>query len=222
MSLFKVSSFSAALCFFLSSVFLVPSAQVPQQLQKLETSKDLAEKLDLAIEPVFHWRHSQGISPYGSPTLSLSNRRRAFSPGEEIKLTLRLPPNAKAQAVLLTKGIFTLHDIQGQKLQEIGEAKIHSSPESTRSEGMAWTVPAVSEAEYFLAARFLDAERKPLTTRSEVIFITPEYTRLRAGAEKAVAGAVERLANADLKPALGTSNVSSLRRSFPLAWQITR
>jgi hypothetical protein len=32
-----------------------------------------------------------------------------------------------------------------------------------------------------------------------VIFITPEYTRLRAGAEKAVAGAVERLANADLK-----------------------
>jgi len=55
-----------------------------------------------------------------------------------------------------------------------------------------WTVPSeAAEGNYFLAARFADADGKAVLTRSEIVFLAPEYPSLLAAAQAAVARAVE-------------------------------
>jgi pimeloyl-ACP methyl ester carboxylesterase len=68
-----------------------------------------------------------------------------------------------------------------------------------------WKVPVVKEAEYFLAAKFTESGGKDLTTRSEIVFVSPEYPILLAEAEKSLQAAAEL---ASLPPVLKISLAS--------------
>jgi hypothetical protein len=52
--------------------------------------------------------------------------------------------------------------------------------------GATWRVPDVPEGRDFLAARFFSPEDRLLETRSEVVFLAPEYPSLRNAAEDAL------------------------------------
>jgi len=147
------------------------------------TSREFAQKVQLAAEPSHPFRYNQGTGPYGNPTLGLLERRRAFFPGEKVRIGFRLPREAKLAGPLEVKAVFSLHDLDGVKLQDAGEAALHASPSEVTG-SLDWTVPEAKEGSYFLAAHFLDADAKPLATRSEIVFLTPEYPRLLAEAEK--------------------------------------
>ena len=142
------------------------------------TDRDLARKVQLAAEPGYPFRYNTGTSPYGASTESLFDRgRRAFEPGEKVRLSFRLPREARVATPLEMRAVFTLHDLDGAKLHDAGEVALKA--EKTEASGsFEWTVPPVPEGSYFLAARFLDKDGKPLATRSEVVFVTPEYRRL--------------------------------------------
>ncbi len=149
------------------------------------TSREVAQKLQLAAEPSHPFRYNQGTGPYGNPTLGLLERRRAFFPGEKVRIGFRLPREAKLAGPVELRAVFSLHDLDGAKLEDAGEAALHASPTEVTG-SLDWTVPEAKEGSYFLAAHFLDADGKPLATRSEIVFLTPEYPRLLAEAERLV------------------------------------
>lgn len=149
------------------------------------TSRDLAQKVLLAAEPGHPFRYAQGTGPYGSPTMGLLERRRAFFPGEKVRLGFRLPRDAKVAGALETRAVFAVHDLDGAKVQDAGEAALRASASEVTG-ALDWTVPEAKEGSYFLAARFFDADGQPLATRSEIVFLTPEYPRLLAEVERIV------------------------------------
>jgi hypothetical protein len=53
------------------------------------TARDLASKVEVVAEPGFAFRYNSGRGPYGRSTESLLERRRAYFPGETVKLTRR-------------------------------------------------------------------------------------------------------------------------------------
>ncbi len=161
---------------------LLPGAMAVRGAEEAPfTARDLARKVQLSAEPASTFRYNNGSGPYGASTESLLERRRAYSPGERVKLSFRLPQDAKLSGPLETKALFALHDLDGVKLHDLGEASLKAAgTEVTGS--LEWTVPEAKQGSYFLAARFLDGEGKHLTTRSEVVFIAPDYERLLAEA----------------------------------------
>jgi dienelactone hydrolase len=79
------------------------------------------------------------------------------------------------------RAAFGLYDLDGKKIQDAGEAAVRA--EAGAVEGaLEWTVPEAGEGSYFLAARFMDAEGKTLATRSQVVFLDPDYPRVLAEA----------------------------------------
>ena len=58
-------------------------------------------------------------------------------------------------------------------------------------------MPEVAEGQYLLAARFSGEDGQPLATRSNVVFVTPEYPRLLEAARAALARARQKAATAD-------------------------
>src|SRR5260221_7100167 len=147
------------------------------------TVRDLAQKVQLSAEPGHPFGYNQGRGPDGSPTVNLLERRRAFFPGEKVRISFRLPREAKLEAPLEARAVFALQDLDGVKVQDAGEATLKAAASAVTGT-FEWTVPDAKEGSYFLAARFLDADGKPLGTRSEIVFLTPEYPRLLEAVEQ--------------------------------------
>ncbi len=145
--------------------------------------RDLAQKVQLSAEPGHPFRYNQGTGPYGSPTFNLLERRRAFFPGEKVHISFRLPREAKVDAPLEARAVFALQDLDGVKVQDAGEAALRAATSEVTG-SFEWTVPDAKEGSYFLAARFLDADGKALGSRSEIVFVTPEYPRLLEAAQQ--------------------------------------
>jgi dienelactone hydrolase len=151
------------------------------------TNKELAEKVELNIDPVYSWRYAQGTGPYPAPTQTLTGRRRAFYPGEELNLRFQLANGKSIPSALAASVSLELDDINGKKVQEIGNFKVGNEIPSS---AISWKVPTAEEGEYFLTARFSDDTGKSLTTRSEVVFLNPAFPQLRSQAEKALKNAL--------------------------------
>ena len=167
------------------------------------TARDLAQKVQLSAEPSHPFRYNQGTGPYGSPTFNLLERRRAFSPGEKVRISFRLPREAKVEAPLEVRAVFALQDLDGVKVQDAGEGALKAAASEVTG-SFEWTVPDAKEGSYFLAARFLDADGKPLGTRSEIVFLTPEYPRLLGAVEQT------RIDTAGLTPLLRDVSAPSM------------
>ncbi len=145
------------------------------------TARDLAQRVQAVAEPGFPFRYNQGTGPYGPSTLALFERPSAFYPGEKVRVSFRLPRDARLAGPLELRADFALHDLDGGKVQDGGEAALRAEgPQVTGV--LEWTVPEVREGSYLLAARFRDADGKPLLTRSQIVFVAPDYSRLLAEA----------------------------------------
>ena len=158
--------------------FVAVAPRLPGAEDAPWTVRDLAREVQLTAEPGYPFRYNQGTGPYGSPTLSLLDRRRAFHPGEKVRLTFALPREARIEDALQARAVFSLHDLDGTKVQDAGEATLRAA-EGEATGSLEWTVPAANEGSYFLAARILDADGQALVTRSEVVFVAPDFPRLR-------------------------------------------
>jgi poly(3-hydroxybutyrate) depolymerase len=182
------------LCWFVASSHF---AQESHTVKKLQLPKELAQRLKVAVEPVGpgrYYNHSNGDE--GSPTVPWLLIRRAFCPSETVTLRFRLPDDFQVASAVSLKVAVTLHDITGKKLQDVGETLVQASPSQVQGK-VQWTVPVVNEGEYFLAGRFSNSEGKWLMTHSDIVFVTPEYPRLRALAEKAIQVATRKLGSQD-------------------------
>lgn len=159
-------------------------SSLPAQERRLETPADLAARVRVVVEPTFHWRYSQD-GTYDNPTQSLLTSRRAFFPGEKLRSSFVIPDDAKAAGDLQGRVEFGMNDLDGVKVQSVGAVDIRTAAD--RVEGtLDWVVPEMKEGSYLLAARFADAEGRPLLTRSEIVFVAPEYPRLLAAAQAAL------------------------------------
>jgi hypothetical protein len=172
---------AAALAVFSPSAHLGEAQEPPAW-----TARDLSRKVQLDVEPGHAFRYNTGTGPYGVSTEALFERgRRAFSPGEKVRLAFRLPRDARIESALAARAAFALHDLDGAKLYDVGEVALAASKDEVTG-SLEWTVPPVKEGSYFLGGRFLDKDGALLAPRSEVVFVTPEFERLRQEA-KAVA-----------------------------------
>jgi hypothetical protein len=186
----------AVRCLPILILSLLTSLGFPQmgQPQAPRSNKELGERVELLIDPVYSWRYAQGTGPYPAPTLALTGRRRAFSPGEEVRLRFQLPGGKPAASSLSISVLVELYDLSGEKRQEIGNLKLEND---FASSVLPWKVPMEEEGEYFLSARFADADGKSLTTRSEVIFLSPAFAQLKSQAEKALQEAIPKIPKSD-------------------------
>ncbi|HYN02848.1 MAG TPA: prolyl oligopeptidase family serine peptidase [Vicinamibacteria bacterium] len=158
-------------------------------------AKSLAQRVEVAASPVHAFRYNQPI-PAPNQTKPLLTRRRAFYPAERVSLSFRLPPGATLAAPVRERVVLSLHDLLGAKLSDLGEAALSAAPAGV-SGTLEWTVPEVAEGQYLLAARFSGEDGAPLATRSNVVFVTPEYPRLLAAARAALVPARQKAATAD-------------------------
>jgi len=158
------------------------------QERRVETPADLAAQVQVTVAPRFEWRYAQDDDTYANPTVALLRNRRAFVPGEKVRVSFALD-GVKLEGPLSVQAAFGLTDLDGGKIQDVGNVEVRASAD--RVEGtLNWPVPDVAEGSYFLVARFTDPESRPLRTRTEIVFVAPEYPRLLAAAEAAVAQAV--------------------------------
>jgi pimeloyl-ACP methyl ester carboxylesterase len=165
-----------------ASVFALALLQATPRLRSADESpwnaRDLARKVQLAVEPGYDFRYNTGTGPYSASTEGLFERgRRAFSPRERVSLSFRLPRDARVAAPLETRAAFAVHDLDGTKRQDAGEVALTAASGEVTGR-LDWTVPDLKEGSYFLAGRFLDKDGQLLATRSEVVFVTSEYERL--------------------------------------------
>jgi pimeloyl-ACP methyl ester carboxylesterase len=157
------------------------------------SAKSLAERVQLQAEPSYGFRYNQGSGPYGVPTKPLLERRRAYFPGEKVRLSFKLPAEAKLDAAIESRVVLSLSDLDGRAVQSLEPVPLKATAGGV--EGVIeWTVGPAKEGQYFLAAKFTDAEEKTLVTRSEIVTIAPEYPGLLAAAEAAVAKAAAKKA----------------------------
>jgi pimeloyl-ACP methyl ester carboxylesterase len=178
------------------------------------TSRELAQKVQIVAEPSHPFRYNQGTGPYGNPTISLLERRRAFFPGEKVRIAFRLPREAKVAGPLEARAAFSLHDLDGVKVGDVSEVSVRASASEVAG-SLEWTVPEAKQGSYFLAARFLDADGKPLATRSEIVFLTPEYPRLLAEAERV---AIDKAALPPLMKEVSLPSVEMLVEDAKMRW----
>jgi len=146
------------------------------------TTRDLAQKVVISAQPGPAFRYNQGTDPYGAPTQTLLERRQAFYPGQKVRLSFRLPRDSRLAGPLALRAAFALHDLDGRKVQDAGEVVLRAQGPEVGG-ALEWTVPAAKEGSYFLAARFLDAEGNLLLTRSDVVFLAPDFKHLLSEAE---------------------------------------
>src|SRR3989442_4034570 len=178
------------------------------------TSRELAQKVQLCAAPSHPFGYNQGTGPYGTPALSLLERRRAFCAGEKVRIGFRLPREAKVAGPLEARAAFSLHDLDGVKVGDVSEVSVRTSASEVAG-SLDWTVPEAKQGSYFLAARFLDAAGKPLATRSEIVFLTPEYPRLLAEAERV---AIDKGALPPLMKEVSLPSVEMLVEDAKMRW----
>jgi hypothetical protein len=144
---------------------------------KVDTPAGVAAALHVVVEPTYPWRYAQGGDTYEWPTRSLLTRRRAFAPGEKLRFTFELPGTKPPAPVALRVTLFAT-DLDGRKLADVGTADVRASSSSVEG-SVEWTVhPGAPEGNYFLAARFADADGHVVLTRSEIVFLAPAYPSL--------------------------------------------
>jgi len=173
------------------TAFLALAPATAQEHAPLD-ARSFAQRVEVAASPVHAFRYNQPI-PAPNQTKALLTRRRAFYPGERVSLSFRLPPGATLAAPLRERVVLSLHGLLGAKLADLGEAAVSAAPAGA-SGTLDWTVPDVAEGQYLLAARFYGEDGAPLTTRSNVVFLTPEYPRLLAAAQAALVPARQKAA----------------------------
>ena len=161
-------------------------AFAPGSAEELKNPRPLADKALLVAGPAEAFRYNQGTGPYGPPTKTLLERgRRAFFPGESVDLSFRLPDNARLATPVEVRVALALHDLDGVEIASAGETLLRVDDSGTRG-GVRWTVPEAEEGRYFLAARFLGPDDAVLVTRSEIVYLAPDYPPLLAAAEAAL------------------------------------
>jgi predicted esterase len=179
----------------LLAVLALPSPAAPADEPRPLDARAFARRVEVAASPVHPFRYNQPI-PTPNQTKPLLTRRRAFFPGEPVTLAFRLPEGATLAAPVRGRLAVSLHDLLGAKLHDLGEAAVGASPAGVEG-SLAFTVPAVPEGEYLLAGRFSAEDGQPLASRSNVVFVTPEYPRLLEAARAALDAARAKVAAAD-------------------------
>jgi poly(3-hydroxybutyrate) depolymerase len=181
-----------AACSALLALALAPAvAQEPAPLD----ARAFARRVEVTASPVHAFRYNQPI-PTPNQTKPLLSRRRAFYPGERVTLSFGLPPGATLEAPLRERLVLTLHDMLGAKLAGLGETVVATAPAAVTGT-LEWTVPDVAEGQYLLAARFSGEDGQEIATRSNVVWVTPEYPRLLESARAALVPARDKAAKAD-------------------------
>src|SRR5437867_8794126 len=178
------------------------------------TSRELAQKVQVVAEPSHPFRYNQGTGPYGSSTVNLLERRRAFFPGEKVRIGFRLPREAKVAAPVEERAAFALYDLDGARVGDPSEVSVRATASEVAGT-LDWTVPETRQGSYFLAAKFLDADGKWLATRSEVVFLTPEYPRLLAEAERV---AIDKASLPPLLKEVSLPSVEMLVEDAKMRW----
>jgi poly(3-hydroxybutyrate) depolymerase len=172
-----------------AAALTVAASLTVAQDAKVDTPAAVAAALRVVVEPSYRWRYAQGGETYEWPSRSLLTRRRAFAPGENLRFSFELPAG-KPPAPVTLKATFLATDLDGRKVADLGAVEIRASAASVEG-SLEWTVPShAPEGNYFLAAHFVDAEGRAVLTRSEIVFVAPEYPSLLAAAQAAVARAV--------------------------------
>jgi dienelactone hydrolase len=187
-----------ALAPVLLAALALPAAtpgQAPPPEPKPLDAKAFVQRVEVTATPVHPFRYDQPI-PTPNQTKPLLDRRRAFFPGEEVTLAFRVPEGQTLAGPATVRVALALHDLLGRKLHDLGEATIRASgPEGAGTLG--WTVPEVPEGQYFLAARLTGEDGQLLASRSNVVLVTPEYPRLLAAAQQALARVRDKAASLD-------------------------
>ena len=170
---------------------------LPAQETKPLDVRALVQRAEVVASPVHPFRYNQPI-PAPNQTKQLLTRRRAFFPGEAVTLAFGLPEGTALASPLRVKVALALHDLDGAKLDDLGEAALSAS--GTSIDGtLAWTVPDVAQGQYLLSARFSGEDGQALGSRSNVVWVTPEYPRLLEAARAALGGARQAATAADLR-----------------------
>jgi dienelactone hydrolase len=179
----------------LLAALALPTLATPAEEPKPLDAKAFAQKVEVTATPVHPFRYNQPI-PTPNQTKPLLGRRRAYFPGEAVALAFRVPDGATLDAPVRARVALTLHDLTGVKLHDLGEATLGASASGVDGT-LSWTVPGVAEGQYLLAARFSGEDGQPLASRSNVVFVTPEYPRLLEAARSSLARARQKAATAD-------------------------
>ncbi len=180
----------------LAALFL-PTTPTRGDEPKPLDARALVQRAEVVASPVHPFRYNQPI-PAPNQTKPLLTRRRAFFPGEAVALAFRLPEGATLASPLRVKVALALHDLDGARQRDLGEVALSAS--GTSIDGtLAWTVPEVAQGQYLLAARFSGEDGQALGSRSNVVWVTPEYPRLLEAARAALGGARPAATAADLR-----------------------
>jgi dienelactone hydrolase len=179
----------------LLAALALPILAAPAEQPKPLDAKGLAQRVEVVATPVHAFRYNQPI-PTPNQTKPLLTRRRAFYPGETVTLAFRVPDGQTLATSVSAQVALTLHDLMGAKLHDLGEAKLSASAAGVEGT-LAWTVPAVAEGQYLLAARFAGTDGGALASRSNVVLVAPEYPRLLEAAQAALARAKQKAAGLD-------------------------
>ena len=180
----------------LTALFLPTARTHGDEPQPLD-ARAFAQRAEAVASPVHSFRYNQPI-PAPNQTKPLLSRRRAFFPGEVVTLTFRLPEGATLASPVRLKVGLALHDLDGARLHDLGETALSAS--GTAVDGsLVWTAPEVAEGQYLLAARFSGEDGQALASRSNVVWVTPEYPRLLEAARAALDRARPAATRADLR-----------------------
>jgi dienelactone hydrolase len=180
----------------LAALFLPTTPTLGDEPKALD-ARALVQRAEVVASPVHPFRYNQPI-PTPNQTKPLLGRRRAFFPGEAVTLAFRLPEGATLASPLQVRVALALHDLDGARLRDLGETALSAS--GTTIDGtLAWTMPEVAQGQYLLAARFSGEDGQTLGSRSNVVWVTPEYPRLLEAARAALGGARQAATTADLR-----------------------
>jgi dienelactone hydrolase len=184
-----------ALVSALLAMLTLQNVATPAEEAKPLDAKAFAQRVEVTAAPVHPFRYNQPI-PTPNQTKPLLSRRRAYFPGEQVTLVVRLPEGATLASPVRARVALALHDLVGAKLHDLGEATVSASAEGVEGT-LAFAVPDVAEGQYLLAGRFSGEDGQPLATRSNVVLVTPAYPRLLEAAQAALARARPATASAD-------------------------
>ena len=110
------------------------------------TARDLAQKVQVVAEPGFAFRYNNGSGPYGASTESLLEHRRAYFPGEKVKLTFRLPREARVAGPLEARAVLGLYDLDGGTRSTISGKRPCAPKEATSRANSAGPCPKRGKA----------------------------------------------------------------------------
>lgn len=193
-------------------IFVLGFAGAAQQTGQTTVATDspraLAESLQVSDgAPTNWWRYAAGKGFYPAPSQEVSLPRRAFIPGEQVEIGFSLPPSASANREIITARLLVT-DLEGRSLVHIGDVIINADTIS-QLKPLVWKIANLPDGEYIFAIKFYDRSGKWILSRSDLIYVSSEYKRMREEALSAIARA-----KAALMPAKASSaNTVANRRA---------